>query len=557
MKFTDEQDLIIKESKKIKKNSIMKINAFAGTGKTTTVVEICKSMPNKKFLVLTFNKSAKLDLTKRVSSNVTPMTVHGLAYSYFRNVIKANNILLKEPNKRDVIDFFVSSGIRYEATWKDKWRDSAQILTIFNRFLNSRVAFFKDFKEGFIKKQDEYKEKALNKAKENGESLIEVYSEVSKNTIDETNIELAQRLFDGMANLTFKKWSHNFYLKLYQQELINNSITSLGFDCIIIDEAQDSNAVTVGIIFDLLKDCPKIIVGDQFQNIYGFRNTINLFKELQTRKTYTLTRNFRAKTQSLLNKANFVLGSFKTNKEFVEEIVAQGNNKIDDNFAYLTRTNAELISLLRDNINSYKDIKILRSSDELFEGFISFFAWLEKKEIKSINYKWLESFTNVKDLQKNYLDKLAFGDLEIEKYIKLNENGKWTYDELMKLKDMVDLKNNPNSNTIFTTAHSIKGMEFNRTKICSDFPNLFLVLLDSLLEDNISHFIQERNLYYVALTRSISEMQDISLATDLNAIPRKNYKKYFYEISKNYDKYFEKDNKLINILKAIAEKYNI
>ena len=50
--LTDEQKEVIECSKHLKQNEILKINAFAGTGKTTTLIEITKANENKKYLYL-------------------------------------------------------------------------------------------------------------------------------------------------------------------------------------------------------------------------------------------------------------------------------------------------------------------------------------------------------------------------------------------------------------------------------------------------------------------------------------------------------------------------
>ena len=55
--LTDEQKEVIECSKHLKQNEILKINAFAGTGKTTTLIEITKANENKKYLYLAFNSS--------------------------------------------------------------------------------------------------------------------------------------------------------------------------------------------------------------------------------------------------------------------------------------------------------------------------------------------------------------------------------------------------------------------------------------------------------------------------------------------------------------------
>lgn len=50
--LTDEQKEVIECSKHLKQNEILKINAFAGTGKTTTLIEITKANENKNISIL-------------------------------------------------------------------------------------------------------------------------------------------------------------------------------------------------------------------------------------------------------------------------------------------------------------------------------------------------------------------------------------------------------------------------------------------------------------------------------------------------------------------------
>lgn len=50
MKLTEEQNNIVEFSKKMRRNEILKINACAGSGKTSTLIEIALANPNSSFL---------------------------------------------------------------------------------------------------------------------------------------------------------------------------------------------------------------------------------------------------------------------------------------------------------------------------------------------------------------------------------------------------------------------------------------------------------------------------------------------------------------------------
>ena len=91
MQLTSEQEAIIQSDENIK------INAVAGSGKTTTVIQYAKSRdPKSKILYLAFNKSVKNEAIQKFQAqglnNVKVETAHSLA---FRNVVYGSTYKLK------------------------------------------------------------------------------------------------------------------------------------------------------------------------------------------------------------------------------------------------------------------------------------------------------------------------------------------------------------------------------------------------------------------------------------------------------------------------------
>lgn len=81
MNLTKEQKAIINSSGDIK------INAVAGSGKTTTILEYAKARPkDSRILYLVFNKSVRLEASEKFLKNnldnVTVETAHSLAYKH-------------------------------------------------------------------------------------------------------------------------------------------------------------------------------------------------------------------------------------------------------------------------------------------------------------------------------------------------------------------------------------------------------------------------------------------------------------------------------------------
>ena len=69
MLLSDEQLKIVEISKKLTKNQILKINAFAGTGKTTTLMQITNNILDSNFLYLAFNNDIVKEAKKKFKNN--------------------------------------------------------------------------------------------------------------------------------------------------------------------------------------------------------------------------------------------------------------------------------------------------------------------------------------------------------------------------------------------------------------------------------------------------------------------------------------------------------
>ena len=84
MRYSKYQEEIFNEVEK--GNSNLVINAVAGSGKTTTIVECCKRLScerdNVKFLA--FNKSIVQELESRIGSYADVSTMHAFALSIIK-----------------------------------------------------------------------------------------------------------------------------------------------------------------------------------------------------------------------------------------------------------------------------------------------------------------------------------------------------------------------------------------------------------------------------------------------------------------------------------------
>jgi len=91
IKLTEEQKEIIKS---LKENDRIKVNAYAGTGKTTTIRACTEVFSRKKILVLAFNRSIAQELKNKLHKNCQVYTMHGLAFSLLNESLNLKKYLV-------------------------------------------------------------------------------------------------------------------------------------------------------------------------------------------------------------------------------------------------------------------------------------------------------------------------------------------------------------------------------------------------------------------------------------------------------------------------------
>jgi hypothetical protein len=89
LNLTEEQQTICQTARDRGVHSSLKIQAFAGTDKTTTLAAIAKSLPQRKFLYLVFNRAAADEAQLKMLSNVSVRTAHAVAFRSIGYVYKS------------------------------------------------------------------------------------------------------------------------------------------------------------------------------------------------------------------------------------------------------------------------------------------------------------------------------------------------------------------------------------------------------------------------------------------------------------------------------------
>jgi superfamily I DNA/RNA helicase len=458
MKYTKEQNDIINSEE----TNII-INAVAGSGKTSTLIAFTKKRPLNSFLYLAYNNSIKKEAKKKFFGNTDVHTIHSLAYKeigyIFENKLTSN---LKIINIIKNIDYLNKEYLK-DKTNQDIYIIGNSVLNFLNYYFSSKILDLEEL-------DFEYKELA-----------IEYWNKMQ----DINNISV--------------KMTHDGYLKLYH--FLN---PELKYDYIMVDEAQDSNDIMLDIIIN--QNTNKIFVGDEYQEIYGFRYINNIYKNdlFKDYKKYYLSESFRF-GENISFIANFILNKYK--KEFIK---IKGNNKdslmfedFSDNekITIITRTNAYLFDIAVNYLIKNKKIFIIGGENFLFKELEDCYNLYHGNlyKIENIHIKQFGNFNKLKIIAKKTMDlELLYLSKIVEKY---SSN---LLDYIEKLKKNLVRKESFADITL-TTAHKSKGLEFFNVKIGEDFYPLFSKT-GQLKNINMIPY-EEINIYYVAITRTIEKIQ--------------------------------------------------
>ncbi|XP_033370247.1 F-box DNA helicase 1 [Parus major] len=267
VKLTHEQQRILNH--KIEPGQTVKIMAFAGTGKTSTLVKYAEKFPELKFLYLAFNRAVVEKGKKVFPRNVTCKTFHSLAFGSAGRCYKDKGKL----NFSKMSVFSISSLLR---------NCKGQSLFVRGKTVAQTLENF------FSSWDEEISEEHVPLWFRNTHGNMERVSPEEKRI----NVEEAREIWHNMKELDGDvekkyKMTCDGYLKLWQLSKPQLS----GYDAIFVDEAQDCTPAIVDIVQS--QKCGKILVGDPHQQIYTFRGAVNTLYSLPHSHVFYLTQSFR------------------------------------------------------------------------------------------------------------------------------------------------------------------------------------------------------------------------------------------------------------------------
>ena len=327
-------------------------------------------------------------------------------------------------------------------------------------------------------------------------------------------------IWEAMQDVTNNEvqMPHDGYLKLYHQ-----SAPLLSYEAVMLDEAQDSNPITVAIL-ECIQCRHKIIVGDVHQSIYAFRgarNAIADFAKLTTGVFY-LTSTFRF-NQVVADYATSILSKLKGEPNKIigagtkGRVATYSSSDIQSLPQYTTiigRRNASLFSVAIECLIKGKKVYFSDGLDRYDLSMILDVANLECWE-GTPTHPLIKQFTRFYELE-TYVEESEEADVSFAVQLVKKYGGRKLKTYITKLREdeayiKSDFYNNIKEVEYqLTTAHRSKGLEYKVVALLDDFQEIIQMVnnewhkdyMDGVLQgQDLEDYTQEVNLLYVAATR--------------------------------------------------------
>ena len=490
LKPTKEQERVYLFVKKRPENLL--IEAFAGCGKTTTILEAVKLIPpDKSVMFLAFNKHIQEELKTKLPQHVRCYTTYGLGLSALKR---------KYGDKIVFDEFKLDKHIKKKSKlWKldDEFDNPNEI----ENYLSS------------IKKLVNLCRLSLTTKPDSIKYISNLYDIKIYKPND------IKRVLKVLDSVTLDRDYYDFTDMIYLPA-IDKGLWLFPQDYIFVDEVQDINRAQQKLIEKSIKRDRKtkkvtgrlISIGDYFQGIYGFTGitdkTFNWFREYPNTKRLPLSISFRC-SKAVIKEAQKIVPDIKARDDAPEGIVREGSvlSEAESGDFVLCRTTMPLVKLFFDFLGREKKATI-KGSDigiQLIEliGKTNTLPEL----IQFWNHE-IETFKN------DLLDTGILNPRHHSGYV-IMEDKINTLLFLAKLSNNVmDLKqkiltifSEKIEGIMLSTVHKVKGLEADR---------VFIIRPDLLPLTNVKdwQYVQEKNLEYVAITRAKNELVYDNVWTD-------------------------------------------
>lgn len=436
------ENLTLEQQEVVEHYGNASVSAAAGSGKSHCARAYCKARPGTPILYLAYNSSVRKEAEKKYAAmpHVTVETGHSLAYHAMQVGKKYH--LRADSNLRvqEIVDLLKIE----EMEDLQHFIIARHVIKHFYKFLNS--AYDRPDQLRYLSEL-------------NDPDAREFFS-VHRDRIVNGSTFLFENMRTGRIPLT-----HDCYLKLYQL-----SRPVLPYKAIIVDEGQDTNPPVLDIF--MRQDGHKVIIGDEYQSIYGWRGAEDALTAVGDFPRFYLTGSFRF-DQSI---ANLGTRALKLREWFGYQapqfqIRGLGGTTREDTTAYITRSNIGLLDMAITHAEKYPNQKFafcggmdnysfMTHGSSLFD--LVYLATDQAEKIKGAFAKQFHDFTEVKIYAKQTDDaELRLACRMVDRYKKA------LIPLIFKVKGLQIPEKR--SNIVFSSCHRAKGGEWDVIQLGDDF----------------------------------------------------------------------------------------
>ena len=471
---TKEQEAIIEASRKDRN---IAINAFAGTGKTTTLAMVAEALPRKRILYLAFNKAIAEEAKRRMPGNVDARTFHSLAFRAMRPDMKRLEGRLHGGFVADLLGLSSLTINNYQFYPSQVGR--AVLGTVFKFCLSKDPLIEAHHVVPPHEMLPTSVPDSLKQLIDKSGPEIDEYKRFIRDSAD----NLWHRMSDRNSTIPI---THDTYVK--QWALKSPTIDT---DVILFDEAQDASGLFIDIV-GRQRHAQRIWVGDRHQQIYEWRGAINALDLVEVDERLHLTESWRFQ-QRIADAANIVLRALGETKP----LVGRGGTETHSGQAFLCRTNIGALQTYVDLVERHDSVRLDNAKD-LISLIDDCQALMDGRPTGA-----LALFKDWKALVE-HANSPQGGDLRplvdaIERY------------SCQGLRRLLERGLVERASITVCTMHRAKGLEWNKVTVIDDWNRI----------KNHQDDSAERRLLYVAVTRARKELflSDVVL-TWLRALKR-------------------------------------
>jgi hypothetical protein len=443
----------------------LKINAYAGTGKTSTLQLLAHST-SRKGQYLAFNKKIVFDSRGKFPPDVNCSTTHSLAFRSLAGRY-SNDQLVGKLTANKLVEILELKNWRVDRNHVLAARSQAfLILSTIRRFCQSAEP-----------------QLTINHVPRHG-SLSTAPNSVVKE-VAAVALKGAEHVWERMvARDDPIPLGHDGYLKAWAL-----AEPRLPADYILLDEAQDTNPVVLGLMGK--QDAQMVYVGDKYQQIYEWRGAVNAMAEAVADHTAYLTTSFRF-GGDVARAANSVLARLGETKKLIGNPARNSRIGSVGNGTVLARTNATTIAACIEALDVSKKPHLVGGTDDLM-------AMLRGvKDLKEGQPSSVPEFFGFENWQQ-VLEFVRSGEgEELLTFVNLVE-ARGESQLLWALNRVVD---EDECDLVISTAHKAKGREWSEVRLMDDFLKSVPKKKNGSDNGTLEIDPSELRLLYVALTRA-------------------------------------------------------